>query len=288
MLILSTTTDIVQVVSSSTADLEVSADFIDFDGTNGVPGRQHTKITTATTTTVVAAPAAGFYRNIKTLTVRNKHASTSNTATVRKDLNGTNYEYVSWALAAGESLQFGDEGWQCFDSLGNLKTAYSDPRLLTQILSSTVTNATTTAAEITGMAKALSIGIWVFEYFIRYRSDTTTTGIKFSVDFSGTTTSIVYWGEIVSATSTASDALADQDVLTATMGLLNADAARAGSSAATMVTAGVDTINVDCLFIIRGKVDVSVAGNIRLWHASEVATTTSVMLNSALRLTRVS
>lgn len=288
MLILALTTDIVEVISSSTADLEVNAEFIDFDGVNGVPGCQSTKITSATTTTVVAAPASSNYRNIKTLTIRNKHASTANTVTVQKDRNGTNYEYVSWVLNAGETLQHGDEGWQIFDSLGNLKTAYTDPRLGVQLLSSTVTNATTTAAEITGLAKPLAIGIWIFEYFIRYRSDTTTTGIKFSVDFSGTTTSIVYWGEIVSALSTASDANADQDVLTATMGLLNADAARAGSSAATMVTAGVDTINVDCLFIIRGKVDVSVAGNLRLWHASEVATTTSVMLNSALRVTKVS
>ena len=112
MLLLNVTTDKLQVITSAAVTVDVNASFIDI--TNADPpamkgstsGRQNTAITTATTTDIVAAPAASTVRNIKAINIRNKHASTAVDVTVQFNQNATLFELFKENLLAGEELQF--------------------------------------------------------------------------------------------------------------------------------------------------------------------------------------
>lgn len=123
MILLTSTSDLLRVVSSSTANLSVHADWIDAASGAGTPGRQNTAISTATTTTVVASPGSGVQRNVKNVSIRNDHASTANAVTVLHTDGTTSVNLIKVTLAAGEQLQHNDAGWQVIDVLGNIKTA---------------------------------------------------------------------------------------------------------------------------------------------------------------------
>src|SRR5687767_16010848 len=108
MLFLATTTDSLELVTSAAATVDVHASFMDLETTTDVvtPGKQNTAITTATTTAIVDAPGSNTTRNIKTLTVRNKHASLACDMTVVFDQNATNFELHKVTLQAGEMLEY--------------------------------------------------------------------------------------------------------------------------------------------------------------------------------------
>src|SRR5690349_18555799 len=118
MLVLATTTDKMELVRSSTADIDFNGEWIDFDGVNGTPGTSDATFNTAATGDIITAPASNVYRVIRRMSFRNRHASASNTLTVQKDRNGTNREYVSVVLLAGETLQYTENGWCVLDSSG--------------------------------------------------------------------------------------------------------------------------------------------------------------------------
>ena len=150
--------------------------------------------------------------------------------------------------------------------------------LITKALSADLTNATTTFAKVTNLDQAVPVGTWAFQYFVRYQSDTTTTGIKFAVNFTGTVTSFV-------AHSRHQAAAPDQTVIT--LGAVQGGAARAISATVALIqTPSVDTINSDMLMVLEGLMVVTVTGNIELYHASEAATTTTVKQDSMLILTK--
>lgn len=125
MLLLTSTSDLVRVVTGSAADIEVHASFVDNLSAVITPGRTNTaSITTATTTTVVGSPAASTQRNVKHLNIRNNHASTSTTLEVLHT-DGTNIESL-WAgtLLAGEVVVLDANGnWQAYTSGGILKSS---------------------------------------------------------------------------------------------------------------------------------------------------------------------
>lgn len=109
MILLSATTDKMQVITGAASDIDVVAAYIDRDQSSfavGLADRQLTTITTATTTDVVAAPSSGKTRNIKQLTIRNAHASTDCDVTVQFNANATLYELHKVTLRPGEMLQF--------------------------------------------------------------------------------------------------------------------------------------------------------------------------------------
>lgn len=66
MLLLTSTSDKIQVVTSASGDIDVHATWLDSASGTVTPGRTNTvAIATATTTDVVAAPAASTYRNVQ-------------------------------------------------------------------------------------------------------------------------------------------------------------------------------------------------------------------------------
>ena len=119
MLILSSTSDIVRITTASAAQIEVHASYVDWNGTAVTPGRTNTVITTATTTTVVAAPGASVQRNVKHLNVTNDDAGASCTVSVEHFDGTTAVELMSFTLLPGENMIFGEEGrWAHRDANG--------------------------------------------------------------------------------------------------------------------------------------------------------------------------
>jgi hypothetical protein len=293
MLNLTTTTAKVNVVTSSAATVDTQASWVDMDPSTTpptfTPDVTNKNISSATTTDVSGSPTGTKRRNVKALNIRNKDGALSVDVTVSHTDGTTSVELKKVTLAPGEVLEYVEGVWSVYDTTGFRKVAQpSDTRLTTKMLAANKTNATTTAAEVTGLTIPVGLGTYYFRYMIVYRSDTTTTGLKWSVNHDGTVTQFVYNAYMVDNNALAATAAGDQDALATTGQILDAWAARAKSNAATMISASVDTINVDMLLVIEGMLTVTVAGNIQLFHASEVATTTTIMAGSSLHLVKVS
>ena len=119
---LDATTKIIELTTSSTADIDYAVSWVDATTTVFTPGDGHGTINTATTTTIVAAPAASTQRGVKSISVFNRHATTTNTVTVKKDVSGTEYCLFKATLMAGESLQWNDGSeWSVYDATGDKK-----------------------------------------------------------------------------------------------------------------------------------------------------------------------
>ena len=119
MIILASTSDLIRVVTSHAAQVEVHASFVDLSGTTVTPGRTNTLITTAATTTVIASPAVSTARNVKHLNITNDHASQSCIVTVEHSDGTTIIELMSFTLLPGENMIFNEEGrWAHRDAQG--------------------------------------------------------------------------------------------------------------------------------------------------------------------------
>lgn len=120
MLLLSSTSDLVRLVTSAAATtIEVHTSYVDVSGTTITPGRTNTLITTATTTTIVASPAASTVRNVKAIYVTNNSSGTTVTVSVIHT-DGTNVvELMAFALLPGENLGYREDGsWVHRDRAG--------------------------------------------------------------------------------------------------------------------------------------------------------------------------
>lgn len=295
MLLLLGTTDKIQVITSAAGKVDMHASYIDYDPAQAVndrtiPGRSNAAPVTAVTTDLVLAPGAGKTRNVKTLHISNAHATVSNTVTVQHTDGTTIVELEKLTLLPGENLSYVEgQGFEIFDANG-MQKMNANAAVFTKRLPASVANLTITAAKITGLDMAAAIGTYIFEYFILYESSVVTTGVKLGVNHTGTVTDFAYNVRGVSADTVATatqTAIMDQDVLTLTAGLMESWAARAKSTSAPIISAGVDTINVATLMIIEGIMIVTADGILELYHASETANSTSIRLGSALRLTKI-
>lgn len=150
-------------------------------------------------------------------------------------------------------------------------------------------NATTTAARITSMdCTSVGTGNYAFRYYIRYQSSATTTGVKFSVNHTGTLTFFLCNMTYVDVSATASTGAASQAANASTAQVYAAYSARAKSAAAGMgPTLSVDALNTDMLCILEGSFLVTVSGTLELYHASETAVSTTVMAGTGLVLHRM-
>lgn len=83
--------------------------YVDITTTTFTPGQQGANIGTATTTTILAAPAASTQRQVKFLTVRNLSSNSSQVVTLKHDTSGTERVITAAvSLAAGEVLEYND------------------------------------------------------------------------------------------------------------------------------------------------------------------------------------
>src|SRR6185437_9325682 len=120
MLLLTSTSDLVQVVTGSAGTINVHASYMDNNAGTITPGRTNTAaITTAATTTVVGSPGSSIQRNLKMLDVFNADASVANLIT-GKHTDGTNAETLwSGTLLAGEMIVMDEAGlWTKYSASG--------------------------------------------------------------------------------------------------------------------------------------------------------------------------
>jgi len=106
---LAATTDKFQIITSSAADIESVINYIDANSSTGAfsgGGSQRTKIAAATTTDILAAPAASTLRDVSDATWRNKHATLSNDITIVLNVNTVLYEQHKVTLAPGDTLEW--------------------------------------------------------------------------------------------------------------------------------------------------------------------------------------
>jgi hypothetical protein len=122
MLLLASTSDKIQVITSAAGQVDVHASWVDLSGTTITAGRTNTRIATATTTDVVAAPASSTTRNVKQLKVGNNSASVTNTVTIQHT-DGTNVIVIEQVtLAPLERIGYEEgTGVRVFDSAGREK-----------------------------------------------------------------------------------------------------------------------------------------------------------------------
>lgn len=124
MIILAPNVDKIQVVTGSIGTIKVHASWADDLAGAVSPDRTNTAmISGAATTDVIGSPAASTYRNVKQLSIRNDHATTSNLIAVQHT-DGTNIIPL-WkgTLTAQEEVVFGDGGRPIvYDANGIRKT----------------------------------------------------------------------------------------------------------------------------------------------------------------------
>jgi hypothetical protein len=123
--LLQSATDQLELVLTAAGDVDAHVSFVDTDATvtsasDMVPGKQNLNSTTASTFQLCSSPASGKVRNVKFISVRNVHATVSNTATVQytsSSPSGT-FELFKCTLLAGEQLVCREGTWFHFDALG--------------------------------------------------------------------------------------------------------------------------------------------------------------------------
>lgn len=118
MLILKASTHKVRLVTGQAVTTDVYASYVDYASGTTTPDAAYTLISTATTTDIVALPASSTQRNVKSILVRNRHATLSVDVTIQVDISGTACELAKTTLAAGQTLQWLDDvGWFVFEPL---------------------------------------------------------------------------------------------------------------------------------------------------------------------------
>jgi hypothetical protein len=140
MIYLASTSDKLQVVTSSANLVHVHATFTDLSGTTVTPGRTDTSVAAATTTDVVASPGASTTRKIKFLSVFNDHATAAQDIVIRHTDGTTVADLWAGSVPAQTGVTFDEKcGWrvaspfpsadiQTFDAPGGNWTKPAGPR----------------------------------------------------------------------------------------------------------------------------------------------------------------
>jgi hypothetical protein len=262
MILLTSTSDLLRITTSSTANIDVHASYVDLSGTTVTPLRTNTAISTATTTTVVGSPASSTQRTVKTLFVRNRHATTTNNVTILHTDGTTSVEFIKVSLNAGYTLRYDEgNGFEVLDSFGRTLLNNSDNgsnaavnALNLVVLGSDVTNANAVAntiADVTGLSFSVTNGekYW-FRATCQYTSAATATGSRWSMN--GPTGVWRYKSEYSLTTTTLT---------------INEGVAAADSPAASNATSATTGSNVA---IVEGFFEATANGTVSVRFASEV------------------
>jgi hypothetical protein len=120
MLLLTSTSDIIRLTTgTATSTIEVHTSYVDLSGTTVTPGRTNSRISTASTTTIVGSPAASTQRNVKGVYITNNSSGTSCSVAV-EHFDGTNaVELMQFILLSGENMAYREDGsWVHRDANG--------------------------------------------------------------------------------------------------------------------------------------------------------------------------
>lgn len=256
-------TDLLRVVTTgATVALDCFASWVDMvdAATTCLPNRTPLVVSTATTTTLVAAPAASTTRNVKQISITNTHASASCSVIV-EFFDGT--LAISWpdiTLDSGDNLSIGDDGKpQVINDQGQVKVLQSfAPAVIgstnTVILDTDVTNnnaVANTIQDVTGFSFPVTAGeTYWFSFNIEYTSAATTTGSRWCISGPALTRLALTTEYTLAATTKTSNSVSAYDTPSA--------------SNATSLTAGNFAIGV-------GLITPSASGTVIVRFASEIA-----------------
>ncbi|VVB52214.1 Uncharacterised protein [uncultured archaeon] len=154
------TTDSLKVITASgVVNIDMSASYVDYNGSTVTPANAVAQVATATTTTLVGTPGASTQRNVKHVHIRNSHATSSNLVTVELTINAVTVTLIAYTLLAGEALMYyEDDGWVVMDASGGLKTAAAAGRFLKVTVLTSGTSFTTGAGTNTIKTRLLAGG----------------------------------------------------------------------------------------------------------------------------------
>lgn len=264
MILLTSTSDLIQIVTGSSGTITAHASWVDLNGTTTTPGRTNpASIATATTTTLVGSPASSTYRNAKLLSVRNEHASTSNLVTIRHT-DGTN-AHILWqgTLLAGETINFNEgQGWQYLDANGNPKLAATKLDVWLRVTSD-VTNATTSFADVTDLTVALKSGKkYGFEAHLYYQTNAATTAGQFGVNIGAAPTALIVGLINMSAPGVTSPTFNGGVATARDTSAAGASTAGPGATNTMAILSGEITPSADGTFAVRCASEVAVAGGL--------------------------
>jgi hypothetical protein len=162
------------------------------------------------------------------------------------------------------------------------------PQSTSVMLRDDFTNATITPTEVNGLTINIEPGWYTFEYYMRCRSNVALTGFAIGVTQNSTGTVMNYQWRWVDASATAATAALDQDEILATGAVQGAFAGRVATASRLGTLISVDTVNLDCLVIVEGLMQVLVEGPLRIYHSTEVAGALgTVKAGSCLTLNKV-
>lgn len=194
MILLTSTSDVIAVTTSSTANIDVHTSYVDLLSGVVTPARDNSTISTATSTPIVTSPASSTYRTVKSIFIRNRHATTSNDITVTHTDGTTSVELIKVTLNAGYTLRYDEgNGFEILDAFGRTLLNNSDNgsgaavnALNLVVLSADVTNnnaVANTMQDVTGLSFSVTAGekYWFYAN-IQYTAAATTTGSRWSMN----------------------------------------------------------------------------------------------------------
>ncbi len=126
MILLKATTETLTITTTSVADIDYSISYADITATTFAPSTNEGKIIVSTTVTALAAPAASTQRQVKFISITNRHASTTNTVILKKLISATDYNLTpTIVLLAGETIEYIDgNGWTHYLVDGSIQGSF--------------------------------------------------------------------------------------------------------------------------------------------------------------------
>lgn len=200
-------TDSLQLITSAAQNTDVLVHWFDLVTSTKVlsASRTRTNITTATTTTILTAPAAGVERTVKLISVRNRGAAPNTVTLVFNDGVNTT-QPISVTLQIGDSLHFNFNVWQVLDNSGQVKqtvTTVAAPHTHTLV---DITDVTITSTNLNILDDGVDTTLH-FHASDRARANhtgtqsiTTVTGTKAEFDAAVSDGNILYVGDITQYT----------------------------------------------------------------------------------------
>ena len=140
MILLTSTSDLIQVITASAGTVTVHSSFVDNASGTFTPGRTNVSIATAATTTAVSSPGASVQRNVRTMVAANTSTTISNLVEIRHTDGATVSKLWNGTLLPGESVSLTQEGrFVAYTSGGIQKITEASNPVDIQIFTSTGT-----------------------------------------------------------------------------------------------------------------------------------------------------
>lgn len=267
MLMLTATTDSIAVTTSAGTggvyDVDIVSVFIDrvtSTGAIGAAQRELENMISAATIDIVEEPAADTTRKVKSINIRNAHATAACDVLVQLDANGTFYELHKATLLAGETLCY-------LEKVGFFKLCDTTRNERTMVLWSgtSVHSTAATWADITLLQCPMKAGLhYAVLACLHHSNNASTTGSQFGYN-------------IGAAPTNARFSTIDTVTPSATAAVMSAGSITARDTAITAQTTGSTSVR---LSIIAGWIQPSADGTFSMRATSEVTVASGLVVQA--------